>query len=303
MVPVVTTKTTFLDQLVDGQAVVGLELARPDYSVLEYLRYLFGNVKAGEVRFVHVIPRLEFFYWEDQEEKVEVDNNILKRMEDEISAFFKDGARPRATLEIREGNAMEELLAEADKTGARLVVIGQRGIGVHNIAPRRLARKVDCPILVVPEKADAVLSHILVPIDFSPSSVKALQAAIAMRRQVNSDAAITCVNIYELPDLSAYRLQRTPEELRQMVEEDRSQAFRAFLREYAGEDAASIQTTLINKDDWSIAHYITRFAADNHCDLIIVGAKGHSRLERLVLGSVTESLLSENDQYPVLVVK
>lgn len=303
MSPATATKSTFLDQLHNGQAVVGLELARPDYPLLEYLRYLFGKVKTGEVRFVHVIPRLEFFYWEDQDEKLEVDKNILKRMEDEISAFFREESRPKASLEIKEGNALEELLDEAENNGAKLMVIGQRGLGGHNVAARRLARKLECPILVVPEKADPVISHILVPIDFSPSSVKALHAALAMRHTVNPDAEITCVNIYELPDLSAYRLKRTPEELRQMVEEDRTEAFRAFLREYAGDDASTVSTVLIDKQSPGIAQYIIDFAKDNGCDLIVMGAKGHSRLERLVLGSVTESLLSDNDQYPVLIVK
>jgi nucleotide-binding universal stress UspA family protein len=302
MSPTAEKKNTFIDPLSHGKAVVGLELARPDYPLLEYLHYLFGHLKAEEIRFVHVIPQLEFFYWEDQEEKLEVDKQILQRMEEEISAFFK-AARPKASLEIREGNPLEMLLEEAGTCKASLVVIGQRGAGGHNIASKKMARRTDCPILIVPEKAESVISHMLVPIDFSPSSVKALQTAIALRRAVNPEAAITCVNIYELPDLSAYRLQRTPGELHQMVEEDRSQAFRAFLHEYAGEEAASISNSLIHKSDMSISHHITHFAKEHQCDLIVIGGKGHSRMERLVLGSVTENLLSDNEDFPILVVK
>ncbi len=295
-------KTTFMDSLSHGKAVVGLELARPDYPLLEYLHYLFGHLKAEEIRFVHIIPQLEFFYWEDQEEKLEVDKQILQRMEEEISAFFKT-ARPKASLEIREGNPLEMLLEEADTCKASLLVMGQRSAGGHNIASKKMARRSDCPILIVPEKAESIISNILVPIDFSPSAVKALQTAIALRKAVNPEASIICINIYELPDLSAYRLQRTPAELHQMVEEDRSQAFRAFLHEYAGEEAASISNSLIHKYDLSISHHITNFAKEQQCDLIVIGAKGHSRMERLVLGSVTENLLSDNEDFPILVVK
>jgi nucleotide-binding universal stress UspA family protein len=291
-----------MDPLSHGKAVVGLELARPDYPLLEYLHYLFGHLKAEEIRFVHVIPQLEFFYWEDQEEKLEVDKQILQRMEEEISAFFKT-ARPKASLEIREGNPLEMLLEEADTCNASLLVMGQRSAGGHNIASKKMARRSDCPILIVPEKAESIISNILVPIDFSPSAVKALQTAIALRKAVNPEASIICINIYELPDLSAYRLQRTPAELHQMVEEDRSQAFRAFLHEYAGEEAASISNSLIHKYDLSISHHITNFAKEQQCDLIVIGAKGHSRMERLVLGSVTENLLSDNEDFPILVVK
>ena len=45
------------------------------------------------------------------------------------------------------------------------------------------------------------------------------------------------------------------------------------------------------------------FAKQHNVDLIVTGAKGHSQVELLLLGSVTEKLLAINDSLPTLVVK
>jgi nucleotide-binding universal stress UspA family protein len=50
------------------------------------------------------------------------------------------------------------------------------------------------------------------------------------------------------------------------------------------------------------AHVITEFAVKNNVDLIIVGSQGKSGLERLLLGSVAESIIRMADCM-VLVVK
>ena len=52
-----------------------------------------------------------------------------------------------------------------------------------------------------------------------------------------------------------------------------------------------------------VSQYIVEAAEAENAGLIVIGAKGHSRLERLVLGSVTERLVSANQRVPVLVVK
>ena len=52
-----------------------------------------------------------------------------------------------------------------------------------------------------------------------------------------------------------------------------------------------------------IPHYIKEYAEENEVDFIVMGAKGHSKVELLLLGSVTEKLLSINNSIPTLIVK
>ena len=45
------------------------------------------------------------------------------------------------------------------------------------------------------------------------------------------------------------------------------------------------------------------YAYDKKADLIVMGAKGHSQVELLLMGSVTEKVLAVNESIPTLVVK
>jgi nucleotide-binding universal stress UspA family protein len=96
---------------------------------------------------------------------------------------------------------------------------------------------------------------------------------------------------------------KTREELQDIVEKDRMESFKLFLENYGADQAANVKTELIENKLGDIGTYIMDFAQDNEADMIVIGAKGHSRVERLLLGSVTERLLSENETIPTLVVK
>jgi nucleotide-binding universal stress UspA family protein len=106
-----------------------------------------------------------------------------------------------------------------------------------------------------------------------------------------------------LPDFSAFKISKTEDQLRKMVLEDRREAFEAFVRATVPEDALPIEQILIERELHSIGHHVWDYAADNDIDFIITGAKGHSKVELLLLGSTTERLLTLNDSIPTLVVR
>lgn len=297
-----TMNANLLQRMSEGRATVGLELAKPDSPMLDYLQFFFAKVPVDELRFVHVVPKVEFFATREVT-SLEMDEKILAAMQVQLSETFREPEKMNALLEVRAGNPLDELIRDINNEGAELAVIGQREDGRHNIQARKLARKAPCPVLVVPEEAEAKMDHIMVPIDFSNTSAEALQTALAIREAVNPQAQITCVHVYSMPDLSPYLLQRTPDEMRTMVENDRREAIDIFLRDHVGDDIHSVDTQLISKELPGIAHYLMEYADETEVDFIVIGAKGHSKLELLLLGSVTENLLVDNEEIPTLVVK
>lgn len=88
-----------------------------------------------------------------------------------------------------------------------------------------------------------------------------------------------------------------------MVEQDRREAIDIFLRDHIGEGYSNVETQLISKELPGVAHYLMEFADEAGVDFIVIGAKGHSKLELLLLGSVTENLLVDNEEIPTLVIK
>ena len=297
-----SVSTAFIENLHKGRAVIGLELAKPDNPMLSYLRFFFGKIPVPSLRFVHVLPRVQFFS-SGEVTSLEMDEKILVAMQTEISEAFPKANRMDAELEVKVGDPLLGLLAEIREENADIAVIGRREDGHHSIKARKLARRSKCPVLIVPEDAEARMTHIMVPVDFSEHSSLALQVALAIRQEVNPKAKISCVHVYELPDLSPYRIQRTPEEMAAMVAEDRSEALSTFLNQELGEEQEGVEAVAVKKNMPGIAPYLLEYADEADVDFVVMGAKGHSKLELLLLGSVAENLITENEDLPLLIVK
>ena len=184
------------------------------------------------------------------------------------------------------------------------MVIGQKsGASQHGILAKNLARRLDSNALVIPDLAQSRIRTILVPVDFSGNSARALRAVVAINRRLDKPARIVALNVYEMPNFSVYRIQKTRQQLKRMIEADRQEAFTHFLRTFVGEDHEMIETALTEREAPGIAHYLIDFARENQVDFIVMGAKGHSKVELLLLGSVTEKILNDNESIPTLVVK
>lgn len=292
------------------QAFVGLELGATDKPVLEYLDFLTAIVPTDAAYFLHVLPRFDLFntiYEKEGEAFVsnfELNEAVVRQMSAEIKSKLSNRNAMYVEFDVKEGDPLEELLKDAKAVKADLTIIGQKtGVKRHGILARNLARKISSNALIIPETTKPGLSKILVPIDFSANSARALQTALRVNARLEEPATIICVNVYELPDLSIYKVQKTREQFSQMIKEDREAAFESFLAKYAGDAKEEIKTVLIEKMHPGTAGYLHDFANENEVDLIVIGAKGHSNVELLLLGSVTEKLLALNETTPTLIVK
>lgn len=291
------------------EMLVALELGIADEAVLRFIDLLSSKVPVKHGVFMHAIPQVDLFnviYEENNSATIsnfELNTEIVFQLEDILQKHaLKNQVTQWATV-IQEGNPLKALLKEAETRNADLLVIGQRsGTDEHGILARNLVRKITGNALIVPEQSPKRLQHILVPIDFSPNSIQALQLGQALAKTAPEHFHISTLNIYELPNIAAYRIGYTDEELRRIIHQDREAAFGSFLKQYAGHDL-SIKPHLKERGTGNIAELILEFASLHKVDLIIMGAKGQSPVERLLLGSVTEKLLASNDRIPTLVVK
>lgn len=293
-----------------NKLLVGLELGTPDEAILDYIDQLASQVQIKEAYFLHVIPSppspqltapdMAEKWSSDFELKQEVVETLKKRVEQR----FEKNDLPKWQVDIQEGNPLETLLNAARDFGADYVLIGQKTKdGYHGILASRLARKIQGDAFIVPDQAKAKIEKILVPIDFSGNSIRALQKAIALKECMHQAAEITVLNIYELPNFSVYRTSRTPEQWEKMAEHAKLEALDIFLYSNAKPYKDQIRKAAIKKDLPGVAHYIHKYAQKEGTDLIVMGAKGHTKIELVLIGSVTEKLLSDADRIPVWVVK
>jgi nucleotide-binding universal stress UspA family protein len=292
------------------QALIGLEMSSMDPPLLKYLHFLQKQLPIAACRFLHVVPEFAPLQWIFSKDDVplvgeyELNQAFATRMQASIKEHLAPPKDAAIDYHLREGDALDEILSEAQEIAADLVIIGQKsGRGTHGIRARNIARKSNGNVLIVPEESYPRLQSILVPVDFSENAAKALVTALAINAQLTEPAKIIAINVYQMPDVSAYKISRTPEQFQKMIEAEHTKALDAFIDKYVDEGRKNVFHNLLLQDGSSTAHNILQFANENNFDLIVMGAKGHSRVEQLLMGSVTESLLTHNASIPALIVK
>jgi nucleotide-binding universal stress UspA family protein len=155
--------------------------------------------------------------------------------------------------------------------------------------------------MMIPEEIapDWKLSSILVPYDYSAYSDKALLAALALQKQHPTGTSIECFHLIDSPAFSSGSIVSS-EKIVRYIEEDRQMEFAAKVEELKIANPPQFKIQLFDKFPGKEIH---KHAEMGGFSLIIMGAKGHSVLERFFLGSVTEKLISLNDTLPLLIVR
>ena len=138
---------------------------------------------------------------------------------------------------------------------------------------------------------------ILLPVDGSEVSLKAVRVALDMKRQGLS-AELVLANVQEPANL--YEMMTAPdpevlERVRQAAGADTLAPAAAMLIE-AG---ATYEIEVAGGDP---AHTIIDIAERYRCDLIVMGARGNGALRSALLGSVSHEVL-HSASVPVMIVK
>ena len=228
----------------------------------------------------------------------------------EMQRFLEpSGAAARsAVLLAEEGKPSDVIAQQASALAADLTVMGTHGRGGFNrlllgsVAERVLVTS-RSPVLTVPpgapaEIAKVVFKRILCPIDFSPSSLRALRYALELGRQ--ADGCVTVLHAIEYMD---------QEEPCEHVDFD-IRRYRAHVLEHARErlhrhlEGEPRTWCEIEEDVVVNRAYreVLKRAAESPIDLIVMGAQGSSGLELTLYGSNTQHVV-RRAPCPVLTVR
>ncbi|MCO6477451.1 MAG: universal stress protein [Phaeodactylibacter sp.] len=309
--PTTSEKTTAKDKALQpftiGKAVVGLGLDRADEPLLQYLNFLSGPIPMEGLSFIHVIPntrkRLPLVIAPGVEVKREDEEEAIRALKERVQQALPAEAAGNMEYFIDDGSPLEKLLALVKEKEAGLLVLGRKADAYnHGVLSKNIIRQTKADVLVIPEKAKTELKTILVPIDFSDNSVRALKTALSIKKQIGEGVKIYAINIYQRPNLMAYKLNMTPERFEQNIQENHEKGFEKFMNEELPGYLDEIEPILIWRDMPDVAHQIMNKAREIDANLVVIGCKGHSKLELMLLGSTTETLLNIDTSIPALVV-
>ena len=146
------------------------------------------------------------------------------------------------------------------------------------------------PMLVVKQPPHEPYRQLLVPVDFSPSSLRALRLA----RTIAPRADITVLHVFEVPFEGQLRYAGVDDQtLRHYRSQMKQQATEKLqgLRETTGLSAGRCESVILHGHP---AFHILEQEQIQDCDLIVMGKQGESMIETLLLGSVTKHVLAES---------
>jgi nucleotide-binding universal stress UspA family protein len=237
---------------------------------------------------------------------------LLERARGELKRRVDDLPQPPGSkradvrLEVVAGSPTHDVIRIAEQASADLLVIGRnsssdpaRGPGGVAMA---CAMHAPCSVLVVPIGCEAPFRTIIVGVDFSESSKRAVEQALDVARAegVTLHAVHTFFGPWNVhhyraptpevsPAFQAQHRQELEQRLREMVEP---------LAANAG--GVRVECRLIS-DYSSPGFALDREVRQRRADLLVVGTHGRRGVTRLLLGSTAERALRETEAAVLLV--
>lgn len=289
---------------------VGLDLTDMDQVMLRYARFLCKTLPGVEkVFFQH---NIRFDYPEEAESLLEelerpLSELIGEELEENIDQHFLDAGNspvPGVDWEIivTEGSSTaQEIVKTANARGAELIVVGKKLSyqGSGQVAEKVLRQAtLESDLLAVPETAPHRMERIVVPIDFSQASKRALLAGSRINDAIKG--TLTSQHIYTIP--MHYFPFIPVQGFRKSMKEEAEDQYKRFRRNLP-ELLQAIPCVFTYSEDRTAAQAVYDFAIQRSKDLVIIGSKGRSNIPAILLGSTAIQLLHFDFHIPVLIVR
>jgi nucleotide-binding universal stress UspA family protein len=235
----------------------------------------------------------------------------------DTKAFAEAEGAPGIAIEavVREGSTAREILEQAASMKADLLVIGTHGrSGVERLVlgsvAEKVLRKAGCPVMTVPiGLPDAVpagpvlFKRILCPVDFSESSMHALEYATSMAQEADGQLTLLHVIEHEFQNAAddvagiAYDAGMTIADFLKQ----RDEALRRRLEDaIAGaREFCTTESLITHGKPW---REVLRVATERQSDLIVMGIQGRGAADLLFFGSTTQHVVREAS-CPVLTLR
>ncbi|OWY23993.1 universal stress protein [Sphingobacteriales bacterium UPWRP_1] len=289
------------------KVMVAMDLTKTDEWLVKYAGFLLDKTGADKVYCTHIEPDFEVppemkEKYGQEFEMESLDEKMRHRMEEIVKHHMTTNAQVDIEYEVLEGSPFEKLVHWAKVKGVDLLIAGKKKVSEGSgIVAKKVARQTESSVLFVPHGAEAKITKILVPIDFSEYAAKALKNAIELAEAANG-AKVIAMNVFDIPTVNYYYIGQNYGQFTALILENAQNAYDIFVEKY-NIDKTKVEAVFEENIYLSPAKHINEYARKHNIDLIVMGAKGHSAMEVFFYGSVTESLLTYNEDVPLLVIR
>ncbi len=280
-----------------GRILTGLDLGEDTEKVLAYAA-LFARGLSAPLHLLHVMdyiitPPAYLSTYMEEEKKI-AEKKFLPWQE----RLENEGVGSHTEIVI--GRLHESFSSVIHRENAGMLVLGFRSHTFRRSSSEGLIKGLGIPLLVVRgKKAEAAsigsvkIRKILCPVDFSLTSQKALETAKELKELFSSEMEV----IHVFPGDAIAKKMETWGGRDRAVEEFSRQAA-AELKKFLSEAGLDKEGKVVEGEPHK---KIASFSSENDIDLIVIGARGLSFIEGMLIGSVTDAIL-KSSPCPVLVI-
>jgi nucleotide-binding universal stress UspA family protein len=220
----------------------------------------------------------------------------IKAVREQVVACFGSAGPLDVDVLVDTGRPANQILKRAKSLPADLIVIGTHGAGgfqhlVLGSVTEKVLRQATCPVLTVPPHARATsklpFKRLLCPIDFSESSLAALEFAFSLAQE--GDAELTLLHVFEWPAEGEPLTTRsfTVPEYHQERERDATARLQELVPDSI-RDWCRPNTRLAHGKAY---REILGIATEDSADLIVMGVHGRNALDLMLFGSTTNQVV------------
>lgn len=224
---------------------------------------------------------------------------LRKPCDDALAEAEKLAKAERAHFKMvcAEGVVHEQIVVLADAENCDVIVMGRCGLGrierafLGNVTARVIGHTLR-EVLVVPKGATVGWEKIILATDGSRYSTAAADRAIMLAQAYGGQ-----LKVISIVDVPTSFFTEAPQAVEDLVK--KATGYVNDVKKKA-EDAGVKAETFVEK---TVAYEaIINLAKEQNVDMIVMGSHGRTGLKRLLMGSVTEKVIS-HAPYPVLVIK
>lgn len=197
-------------------------------------------------------------------------------------------ADPGWRISVRHGHPAREVARAAQALDATMIIVNATSPAgmlrtMAGIFVTEVARRTTCPVLAVTATLPTPPRSIVAAVDFSPASIRAVQAAVLI---ADERAMVTLLHVPALVSFPSSRRDSAGAPIGADVT-SLFNRLEAEIRPYAPE-SLTVQHVV---SDGSPSSALLERARLQSADMVVAGTHGPNRLERLFVGSTAVSLL------------
>ncbi len=230
-----------------------------------------------------------------------IDESINQAIEGKLETFSEIKDVKEVSISTMGGAKLQQVPEFIRENDIDLLVVNRSDDDEEEVSYlQKLIRRSSCSVALIPPSIPSNIKNILVPMDFSNSSLMALKTARDLCSK-HDDMHIHGLHIYSLPH-GYFKTGLSKEEfIEELVSNARNEIDRFIEETHINRDRITVHYRQLNSN--GIPYMINRFAFNQKIDAIVLGSRGGNTLSSFFLGRVTEALIDRDQYLPLIVVK